>query len=170
MLTKGYEADGWLGLLLGTLMWYAFYGETLSSAAGFEDRMDALVREIGTRGRADAVVAAVAGASPPSDSALPGLRSLALRELRQRAEAAGIERDLIEDARDEDDPKAAVLALLLEHEAEDIAKGRQLAEELGKLASWACGSCARARCRPMWMTPCSRTRAMRTSRSSRSLP
>ena len=95
--------------------------------------MDALVREIGTRGRADAVVAAVAGASPPSDSALPGLRSLALRELRQRAEAAGIERDLIEDARDEDDPKAAVLALLLEHEAEDIAKGRQLAEEQGKL-------------------------------------
>ena len=22
-LTQGYEADGWLGLLLGTLLWYA---------------------------------------------------------------------------------------------------------------------------------------------------
>ena len=28
-LTDGYEADGWLGLLLGTSMWYAFYGSTL---------------------------------------------------------------------------------------------------------------------------------------------
>ena len=55
-LTKGYEADGWLGLLLGTSMWYAFYGETLSSESVFDDRMDALCRELGARGRADVVV------------------------------------------------------------------------------------------------------------------
>ena len=30
MLVQGYEADGWLGLLLGTSMWYGFYGATLS--------------------------------------------------------------------------------------------------------------------------------------------
>eukprot|EP01046_Picozoa_sp_COSAG06_P007873 COSAG06_NODE_392_length_16344_cov_4.086981_12_plen_1028_part_00 len=39
MLTQGYEADGWLGLLLGTSMWYALYGETLTSESAFEDRM-----------------------------------------------------------------------------------------------------------------------------------
>ena len=54
MLTQGYEADGWLGLLLGTSMWYGFYGETLSDGSAFEARMDALCREIGCRGRADA--------------------------------------------------------------------------------------------------------------------
>eukprot|EP01046_Picozoa_sp_COSAG06_P031864 COSAG06_NODE_3138_length_5802_cov_15.311766_3_plen_889_part_01 len=51
MMTEGYEADGWLGLLLGTSMWYGFYGETLSSESAFESRMDALAREIGSRGR-----------------------------------------------------------------------------------------------------------------------
>ena len=56
MLTQGYEADGWLGLLLGTSMWYAYYGETLTSASAFESRMDGLCRELGCRGRADALV------------------------------------------------------------------------------------------------------------------
>ena len=45
-LTDGYEADGWLGLLLGTSMWYAFYGTTLSSESAFEVRMDALSRSV----------------------------------------------------------------------------------------------------------------------------
>ena len=57
-LVHGYEADGWLGLMLGTSMWYAFYGETLSSESAFETRMASLSREIGVCGRADAVVAA----------------------------------------------------------------------------------------------------------------
>eukprot|EP01046_Picozoa_sp_COSAG06_P125538 COSAG06_NODE_73877_length_151_cov_15.365385_1_plen_50_part_11 len=37
-------------------MWYGFYGETLTSGSVFDGRMDALCREIGSRGRADAVV------------------------------------------------------------------------------------------------------------------
>ena len=36
MMTEGYEADGWLGLLLGTSMWYGFYGEILTSASMYE--------------------------------------------------------------------------------------------------------------------------------------
>ena len=56
MLVEGYEADGWLGLLLGTSMWYGLYGDVLSSPSAFEDRMDALCRELGDRGRADAVI------------------------------------------------------------------------------------------------------------------
>jgi hypothetical protein len=54
-LTDDYEADGWLGLMLGTSMWYPFYGETLSSESAFKSRMDALCRELGACGRADAV-------------------------------------------------------------------------------------------------------------------
>ena len=64
MLTQGYEADGWLGLMLGTSMWYALYGGTLSSENAFEDRMDALCRELGVRGRADAVVGGVLELEP----------------------------------------------------------------------------------------------------------
>ena len=37
MLQEGYEADGWLGLLLGTSLWYALYGSTLESESAFED-------------------------------------------------------------------------------------------------------------------------------------
>ena len=51
-LVQGYEADGWLGLLLGTSLWYALYGSTLESESVFEDRMLALSRELGPRGRA----------------------------------------------------------------------------------------------------------------------
>ena len=55
-LTDGYEADGWLGLLLGTSLWYAFYGETLSSESAFESRVESLARELGARGQREAVV------------------------------------------------------------------------------------------------------------------
>jgi hypothetical protein len=62
MLVEGYEADGWLGLMLGTSLWYALYGDALTSERVFEGRMDALCRELGDRGRADADVV-IAGAS-----------------------------------------------------------------------------------------------------------
>ena len=62
LLVEGYEADGWLGLLLGTSVWYALYGATLATESAFEDRMGALSRELGSRGHADAVVT-------PDDSA-----------------------------------------------------------------------------------------------------
>ena len=55
-LTDGYEADGWLGLLLGSSLWYAFYGETLSSESAFESRVESLARELGARGQREAVV------------------------------------------------------------------------------------------------------------------
>jgi hypothetical protein len=69
-LTQGYEPDGWLGLLLGTSLWYALYGETLDSESAFEDRISALCREIGSRGRADAVTKL----SEPSPALGPDMR------------------------------------------------------------------------------------------------
>jgi hypothetical protein len=102
-LVHGYEADGWLGLMLGTSMWYALYGETLSSESAFEDRMSALSREIGSRGRADAVVApSSAGVEEPEpwaddpsnavDAAVVAeLRGMKVGALTRRAIAAGVD-------------------------------------------------------------------------------
>ena len=53
MLVGGYEADGWLGLLLGASLWYVFYpGKVLDSDAEFESRVTDLARGIGPRGLA----------------------------------------------------------------------------------------------------------------------
>ena len=40
MLMQGYEADGWLGLLLGTSMWYALYGAEMLIASGVMDALE----------------------------------------------------------------------------------------------------------------------------------
>ena len=126
MLTQGYEADGWLGLLLGTSMWYAMYGDTLASDQAFEDRVAALCREIGARGRADAAVAAVPAVPPqavntaafePEPEACASLReelqALRVRDLVRRAREAEIDEGVILDAQDSDLPRAALLELLV---------------------------------------------------------
>jgi len=129
MMVEGYEADGWLGLLLGTSLWYGFYGAALSSDRGFEDRMDALCRELGSRGRADAGADA-GGASAiaardtwggTSDDAaeldstlLAELRSLKVSQLKKRARAAGVDAEAIEDTDDAEIPKEVLIALIVE--------------------------------------------------------
>jgi hypothetical protein len=138
MLTQGYEPDGWLGLLLGTSMWYAFYGDTLSSSSSFEARMDALCREVGDRGRADAMVVAATAPSPSArltnahtvtsntegnaaESEVSGLRlelqELKLMELRTRALSVGVTEERVEDATESVTPKAALIDLILDAEA-----------------------------------------------------
>ena len=51
MVEEGYRADGWLGMLLGTRLYYVFFGSTLSSDAAFEGKMEELCRELGERGK-----------------------------------------------------------------------------------------------------------------------
>ena len=53
MMQQGYQARGWLGLTLGTRLWYAFYGSEEEDEGLFEKRVDGVVREIGDRGKAD---------------------------------------------------------------------------------------------------------------------
>ena len=50
LMQKGYKANGWLGLLLGTRLYYPFYSAESDDEAAFENRMDKLVVEIGDRG------------------------------------------------------------------------------------------------------------------------
>jgi hypothetical protein len=121
MLTQGYEADGWLGLMLGTSMWYAFYGETLSSESAFESRIEALCREIGSRGRADGVSAASEPEPEPEPEAaghsplVSELKGLKLMTLHKRALSLGIDADAVEASMDKVDAKAAVIALIVSH-------------------------------------------------------
>eukprot|EP01046_Picozoa_sp_COSAG06_P021538 COSAG06_NODE_1624_length_8892_cov_3872.704424_1_plen_1008_part_10 len=129
MMTEGYEADGWLGLLLGTSMWYGFYGETLSSVSGYETRMDALCREIGSRGRADAMVAASspsvvaghatseAGVGDAMSDLEMELQELKLTALQKRALSAGAAESSMEDAMDSSDPKASLIGLIVDVES-----------------------------------------------------
>jgi hypothetical protein len=126
MLTQGYEPDGWLGLLLGTSMWYGFYGETLSSGSAFDVRMDALCREIGGRGCADAPVAVpsehVAGTATPPSGSQPELYQLKMFEILDVAREAGASEEDIMDAQDADDAKAAVIALVIELRRQAMAE------------------------------------------------
>ena len=50
MVEEGYRADGWLGMLLGVRLWYAFCGSVLTSESSFEGKMEELCRELGDRG------------------------------------------------------------------------------------------------------------------------
>jgi hypothetical protein len=124
-MEEGYQPDGWLGMLMGTRLWYPLYGATLASDAAFEDRMLALAREIGSRGRASGVAAetsavtavpAEAAASVPAsdvDRLRAELVALRIKDLRSRAKASGASARQLEVAADADDPKAAVVELVL---------------------------------------------------------
>lgn len=46
MLEEGYRADGWLGMLLGVRLYYAFLGPVLESEAAFEAKIQELTREL----------------------------------------------------------------------------------------------------------------------------
>lgn len=105
MMEDGYEADGWLGLLLGTTLWHAMYGTTLSSDDAFDSRMSNLAREIGDRGRADATA--------PTSALHKELLDSKVSALRKRAVAAGISEEELERADDADDLKTALIDLIL---------------------------------------------------------
>ena len=72
--------QGWLGLLLGTRLWYPFHPAAVQAEDAFTKQMDQVVREIGERGKrggkppAEAPVPAPApGPPPPSgDQGTPG--------------------------------------------------------------------------------------------------
>jgi hypothetical protein len=56
MLVDGYRPDGWLGMLIGTRMWYGFYGSTVTDEVLFQGKIEELCRELGDRGRIASLV------------------------------------------------------------------------------------------------------------------
>ena len=51
MAQQDYSPKGWLGLILGTRLWYPMWDAEKDDDAAFEKRLDNVVREIGDRGR-----------------------------------------------------------------------------------------------------------------------
>ena len=64
MMHKDYSPKGWLGLIMGTRLWYQFWDAESDDDAAFERRLDAVVREIGDRGKL-ATTAKVPESVPP---------------------------------------------------------------------------------------------------------
>ena len=50
MMQQGFKAKGWLGLILGQSVYYAFHPKAVPTDEKFLQQMDALIREIGDRG------------------------------------------------------------------------------------------------------------------------
>ena len=71
MLEEEYRPNGWLGMLLGTRVWYPLCGESLSSEGAFESKVDELCRELGDRGQLQPVppVATPEGVPPQTPAA-----------------------------------------------------------------------------------------------------
>ena len=126
LLEDGYRADGWLGMLIGTRMWYGFFGPVLTEASLFEGKVSELCRDLGDRGRGNTVGVSVgdrghgSGGGGHCSSRAPALRSelsaLKVGELRKRALEAGVSSDAVEAVYDSDDPKAALIELLVVEE------------------------------------------------------
>ena len=49
-MTSNYQPNGWLGLIMGTRMYYSFSDADTLDEASFQGRVDKVVREIGDRG------------------------------------------------------------------------------------------------------------------------
>eukprot|EP01050_Picozoa_sp_SAG11_P027500 SAG11_NODE_6992_length_1212_cov_1.233603_1_plen_399_part_10 len=132
MLSEGYQADGWLGFMIGTRLWFGFYGAVVSTEGLFEGKMSELCRELGSCGRGDVTEADTAVVSSAKVAEDDGagvaelrveLHGLKMRELRKRALASGLSAEAVEDAHDADDVKGALISLLLERHAEVGAAG-----------------------------------------------
>ena len=81
MMEKGYRPTGWLGLILGTRLWYPFYGSAVETDAGFTQQMDTVVRDIGDRGKG------VSEGVPPTASRAPAPAPAPARQAAPRTSA-----------------------------------------------------------------------------------
>eukprot|EP01051_Picozoa_sp_SAG22_P002868 SAG22_NODE_133_length_18379_cov_34.571937_1_plen_1946_part_00 len=114
MLADGYRADGWLGMLIGTRMWYGFYGAVLSDASLFEQRMSELCRDLGERGKKGTVSAVGHSvAVVPASNKEEELAALSSKQLRTRAAEIGATAEQLDAAADADDMHLALIALVL---------------------------------------------------------
>ena len=81
MMQRGYKPKGWLGLILGTKLYYEFFAAAVDTDDKFMKQMDALTREIGDRGRVKQTTAGarvvVSEGVPPAPAPAPAPRALA---------------------------------------------------------------------------------------------
>ena len=70
MMQQNYRPTGWLGLLLGTKVYFSFHPAAIKTEAAFMQQIDAVARDLGERGKAKpsrpAAAAHVAEGVPPA--------------------------------------------------------------------------------------------------------
>jgi hypothetical protein len=77
MVQKEYSPQGWLGLLMGTRLWYSFAGADHDDDAAFEKRVGDVAKEIGLRAMATAQVQEGVPPPPHAGSTATAASSLA---------------------------------------------------------------------------------------------
>jgi hypothetical protein len=120
LMEEGYQADGWLGMMMGTKLWFGLYGDALSSEGVFESRMEAIAFELGDRGRAlsDSEVAAAPWLEDRGAAVDPKLARLKLTALRDLALEVDVRPDAIDAALDADDARSALTSLIVARRTE----------------------------------------------------
>jgi hypothetical protein len=138
LLEEGYQADGWLGMMMGTKLWFGLYGEALSSEGVFESRMEAVAFELGDRGRAlsDSESAAAPWLQDQGVPVDPELACLKLTALRDLALEADVPPDAVDAALDAEDARSALTSLIMARQTEvrqavEAAAGEGQAELAG---------------------------------------
>lgn len=59
MMQEKYKPRGWLGLILGSHLWFAFFPSAVATDVDFRRSMEALVRECGDRGKLAPTIVAI---------------------------------------------------------------------------------------------------------------
>ena len=133
MLVDGYRADGWLGMLIGTRMWYGFFGSVLSDDALFDGKVSELCRDLGERGRQGQTTEGdfIGEVDEGRGQLLFQPADLTIKDLRAKARAAGATADQLESASDADDMRQALVAILLQQAPE----AKHTSEELATLSN-----------------------------------
>ena len=89
MMQRGYKPKGWLGLILGTKLYYEFFAAAVDTDDKFMKQVNALTREIGDRGKVKRKPAVhVSEGVPPAPAPAPATppRSAALAPIGSPAE------------------------------------------------------------------------------------
>ena len=66
MVTTGYRPTGWLGLIVGTRLYFNFHPAAVDTDEKFTQQIDAVVRDLGDRGKGKGAGRASGGAPPAS--------------------------------------------------------------------------------------------------------
>ena len=119
-------------MLIGTRMWYGFFGEVLADDSLFEGKVSELCRDIGDRSKKpleeqEPATLATGQSMCVAEKQLTGLSN---KQLRARAKELGATAEQLETAADADNMRAALVSLSLALDSTTDA-----GEELGALSN-----------------------------------
>ena len=140
MMEAGYRPTGWLGLIMGTRVYFNFHPAAVDTEAAFSQQMDAVVRELGPRGQPSAPRSRVsegvpAQVTPPRSAAFapiaaadqpfsPSMQMVATHSSSSVVSSAAMVERLLDEAKaDRAEAKADRAAMEARLEAKDATLG-----------------------------------------------